>query len=62
MRIYRAIVWTEDVIPNTDPRDKNKLPFVIIRSRETFFIQTSDQSKAVKAFKADIGKLANAKP
>lgn len=58
MKIFRAIVWAEELIPNTDLRDKEKLPFVIVRSRETYFIQTADQAKAVKAFKADLGKLA----
>lgn len=58
MRTYRAIVWAEDQIPNTDPRDSDALPAIIVRSRETFFIQTSRPEKAISAFKRDIKRLA----
>jgi len=58
MKTFRAIVWAEEQIPNTDPRDSATLPAITIRSRETYFVQTRNQAEAVKQFKAFLGQLA----
>jgi hypothetical protein len=58
VKTFRAIIWSEDQIPNTDPRDRDRLPVVAIRSREIFFIQTRNQADAAKQFKAFLGQLA----
>ena len=58
MKTFRAIVWAEEQIPNTDPLTRATKPAIIIRSREIHFIQTRDQADAAKQFKAFLGQLS----
>lgn len=56
-KVFRVIMWVEEETENRDPFDAHRLPVVRTRSRETFFIQTTNQADAVKNFKANLGKL-----
>lgn len=60
MKIFRAIVWSEEILPDNRPQAKPG-DVVVVRSREQFFIQTPSQAEAVHRFKSDIGRLASPK-
>ena len=57
MKVYRAIIWAEEILPDNSPKARPG-DVIIVRSREQYFISSPDQVEAVNRFKADIGKLS----
>lgn len=56
MKIIRAMVWSEEIIPDMR-RGALVDDVIVIRSRDVFLVTSESESGAVKEFQKSLGKL-----